>query len=120
MGQGVLGPENVTRVLTSTFPWFVQIGVVMEPHEVNGQPGAIFHDRDGKVLCTLTLDILDGRIQAIRSVIKPGQARARRSGRGRLGGHPRGEPGSPADGQTEELTALWTSTSVPVSAGAVR
>ena len=43
----------------------------MEPHEVNGQPGAIFRDRDGKVLITLALDVLDGRIQAIRSVINP-------------------------------------------------
>jgi RNA polymerase sigma-70 factor, ECF subfamily len=69
--RGILGPENVARVLTSTFPWFVRIGVVVEPHEVNGQPGAIFRDRNGKVLSTLTLDILDGRIQAIRSVINP-------------------------------------------------
>jgi RNA polymerase sigma-70 factor, ECF subfamily len=66
--RGIRGPENVARVLTSTFPWFVRIGVVVEPHEVNG---AVFRDRDGKVLSTLTLDILDGRIQAIRSVINP-------------------------------------------------
>jgi RNA polymerase sigma-70 factor, ECF subfamily len=44
---------------------------VLEPHEVNGQPGAIFRDRDGKVLSTLALDILGGRIQAIRSVQNP-------------------------------------------------
>ena len=43
----------------------------MEPHEVNGQPGAIFRDRDGKVVNTWTLDVLDGRIQTIRSVINP-------------------------------------------------
>jgi RNA polymerase sigma-70 factor (ECF subfamily) len=43
----------------------------MEPHEVNGQPGAIFRDRDGKVLTTLALDILDRQIQTIRWVINP-------------------------------------------------
>jgi RNA polymerase sigma-70 factor (ECF subfamily) len=43
----------------------------LEPHEVNGQPGAIFRDADGKVLSTIALDILDGRIQAIRSVQNP-------------------------------------------------
>lgn len=42
-----------------------------EPHEVNGQPGALFRDRDGKVLHTLALDVLDGRIQTIRAVINP-------------------------------------------------
>jgi RNA polymerase sigma-70 factor (ECF subfamily) len=35
------------------------------------EPGAIFRDRDGKVLSTLALDILEGRIQTIRSVINP-------------------------------------------------
>jgi RNA polymerase sigma-70 factor (ECF subfamily) len=38
---------------------------------VNGQPGAIFRDRDGKVLNTWTLDVLDGQIQTIRSVLNP-------------------------------------------------
>jgi RNA polymerase sigma-70 factor, ECF subfamily len=34
-----------------------------------GQPGAIFRDRDNKVLNTWTLDVLDGRrIQTTRSV----------------------------------------------------
>ena len=58
-------------MLASIFPWLVRIDVTLEPHEVNGQPGAIFRDRDGKVLNTLTLDVLDGQIQTIRSVINP-------------------------------------------------
>jgi len=47
----------------------------VEPHEVNGQPGAVFRDRDGKVVNTWTFDILDGRIQTIRSVINPDKLR---------------------------------------------
>jgi RNA polymerase sigma-70 factor (ECF subfamily) len=42
---------------------------------VNGQPGAIVRDRDGKVLSTWALDILDGRIQAIRTVNNPDKLR---------------------------------------------
>ena len=61
----------MARVLASIFPWLVRIGVTVEPHEVNGQPGAIFRDRDGKVLNTWALDVLDGRIQTIRTVINP-------------------------------------------------
>jgi RNA polymerase sigma-70 factor, ECF subfamily len=38
---------------------------------VNGQPGAILHDRDGKVVGTLTLDVLGGRIQTIRALVNP-------------------------------------------------
>jgi RNA polymerase sigma-70 factor (ECF subfamily) len=69
--RGILGAENVARVLASIFPGFVRIGVELEPHEVNGEPGAIVRDRDNKVLSTWTLDILDGRIRTIRSVINP-------------------------------------------------
>ena len=59
------------RVLASIFSWLVRIDVTMEPHEVNGQPGAVFRDRDNKVLSTVTLDVLDGQIQTIRSVSNP-------------------------------------------------
>ncbi len=69
--RAVAGAGNVARVLASNFLWLVRIEVTLEPHEVNGQPGAIFRDRDGRVLITLALDVLDGRIQTIRSVINP-------------------------------------------------
>jgi RNA polymerase sigma-70 factor, ECF subfamily len=75
-GTGIIfGVENVARVLASTVPWLVRIGGKLEPHEVNGHPGAIFRDRDNKVLNTWTLDVLDGRIQTIRSVINPDKLR---------------------------------------------
>jgi RNA polymerase sigma-70 factor, ECF subfamily len=70
-GKGVFGAENVARVLAAIVAPFVRIGGVVESHQVNGQPGAIFRDRDGKVLNTWTLDILDGRIQTIRTVLNP-------------------------------------------------
>jgi hypothetical protein len=65
----------VARVLASVFPWLARIDVRVEPREVNGQPGAIFRDRDNKVLLTLTLDVLDGQIQTIRSVSNPDKLR---------------------------------------------
>jgi RNA polymerase sigma-70 factor (ECF subfamily) len=70
-GSGIFGAENVARVLASTFPWFFRIGGTLESHEVNGHPGAIFRDRDNNVVNTWTLDVLDGRIQSIRTVINP-------------------------------------------------
>ncbi|MGV9376898.1 RNA polymerase sigma-70 factor [Nonomuraea sp. NPDC003707] len=71
LAKAVVGAQNVARLLASAFPRMALIGVTGEPHEVNGQPGAIFRDRDGKVLHTLTLDVLDGQIQTIRAVINP-------------------------------------------------
>ncbi|MGW7722891.1 RNA polymerase sigma-70 factor [Streptomyces canus] len=71
LAKAVAGAQNVARLLGSVFPRMARIEVTFEPHELNGQPGAIFYDRDGKVLHTLALDILDGRIQTIRAVINP-------------------------------------------------
>ena len=71
LARSIIGAEKVARVLASFFPWLVRVEVTLEQHEVNGQPGAIFRDRDGKVLTTVVLDVLDGQIQTIRSVQNP-------------------------------------------------
>jgi RNA polymerase sigma-70 factor, ECF subfamily len=71
LARSIIGADKAARVLVSIFPWLVRIEVTLESHEVNGQPGAIFRDREGKVLSSLALDVLDGRIQAIRSVVNP-------------------------------------------------
>ncbi|TXS48509.1 RNA polymerase sigma-70 factor [Streptomyces sp. uw30] len=71
LARAVIGAENVARLLASVFPRMARIDVSFEPHEVNGQPGAIFRDRDAKVLHILALEVLDGQIQTIRSVINP-------------------------------------------------
>jgi RNA polymerase sigma-70 factor (ECF subfamily) len=67
----VHGAVNVARALATSFPPFARIGGTLERHEVNGEPGAIIRDMAGNVFCTLTLDILDGGIQTIHSVINP-------------------------------------------------
>jgi RNA polymerase sigma-70 factor, ECF subfamily len=69
--NSVVGADNVARLLASMFPVLARIGASVEPRELNGQPGAILRDRDSLVVGTLALDVLDGRIQAIRSVVNP-------------------------------------------------
>ncbi|MFC8074256.1 RNA polymerase sigma-70 factor [Streptomyces sp. NPDC057307] len=71
LAKPVAGATNVSRLLGTVFPWLIRVDVTCEQHEINGQPGAIFRDRDGKVLVILALDVLDGQIQTIRSVINP-------------------------------------------------
>ena len=71
LARSVIGADKVARLLASVFPEFARIDARVEPCEVNGQPGAILRDRDGNVGGTLTLDVLDGRIQMIRSVVNP-------------------------------------------------
>jgi len=74
-GRGVFGAANVGRLLATMIPAFLRIGVVVEPHELNGELGAIVRDRDGKVFNALTLDVLDGRVQTIRAVLNPDKLR---------------------------------------------
>ncbi|MDA0632907.1 RNA polymerase sigma-70 factor [Nonomuraea sp. MCN248] len=74
-GRGVFGAAEVARTLAAIGGPFARIGGVVEPREINGQPGAIFRDRDRKIVNTLTFDILDGRIQTIRAVINPDKLR---------------------------------------------
>ena len=85
LAKGVTGADKVARVLASNFPLLAKIDVTVEPREVNGQPGAIIRDRDGKVAGTLTIDILGGRIQTIRSV--SARTSSGTWGRWRTGGH---------------------------------
>jgi RNA polymerase sigma-70 factor (ECF subfamily) len=69
--RSVIGADNVARVLASNFPVLAKIDARVEPHELNGHPGAILRDRNDKVVGTLTLDVLGGCIQTIRSVVNP-------------------------------------------------
>ncbi|MGW0212211.1 RNA polymerase sigma-70 factor [Streptomyces sp. NPDC003233] len=68
---GIHGIDQMCQMLDQLLWPFLGIGGVVEPRQVNGQPGAVFRDRDGKVVNIWTLDILDGRIQAIRTVSNP-------------------------------------------------
>jgi RNA polymerase sigma-70 factor (ECF subfamily) len=68
LAGAVTGAEKVARLLGTVFP---SLTLTVEPHEVNGQPGAILRDRDGGVLQVLALEVLDGRIQTVRGVANP-------------------------------------------------
>lgn len=67
----VVGAERVARVLGGVAVRFARTGLLVEPREINGQPGAIIRDRRDLVLAVVVLDILDGRIQCVRSVVNP-------------------------------------------------
>ena len=43
--------------------------------EINGQPGAIFVDPDGRPLAVVTLDIVDDQVQTVRAVSNPEKLR---------------------------------------------
>lgn len=69
--QRIVGLENVAQVLMAMSGPFQAIGGTVEPRQVNGQPGAVFRDRDGRVVNAMALDVVPGGVQTIRSVINP-------------------------------------------------
>ena len=71
LAGAVTGAEKVARLLAVLHPLMARTGIGCEPRTVNGQPGAVFRDRDGRVLYVLALDVLGGEVRAVRSVINP-------------------------------------------------
>jgi RNA polymerase sigma-70 factor, ECF subfamily len=69
--RSVVGVDNVARLLAAYFPLLARVGSTVEPHELNGAPGAILRDRDGNIGGTMALEVLGGRIQTIRAVLNP-------------------------------------------------
>jgi RNA polymerase sigma-70 factor (TIGR02957 family) len=71
------GRERVAKTLASWTRSGVRAGgFELRPVEVNGQPGAIAIDaQEQAIVSVLALDIVDGRIQAINSVVNPDKLR---------------------------------------------
>jgi RNA polymerase sigma-70 factor (ECF subfamily) len=71
----VVGADKVARLLAAIFARLARVGATLERCEVNGQPGAILRDREGRVAFTFALDLLGGQIQTVRSVGNPDKLR---------------------------------------------
>jgi RNA polymerase sigma-70 factor (ECF subfamily) len=67
----IAGVDRVSRLLAGVGRMMVDYGITLEPREVNGQPGAVFLDPAGRVTNVFAIDIADGAVQTVRSVINP-------------------------------------------------
>ncbi len=65
------GAEQVARFMIGLLRRAVKMEVRVEPSWVNGQPGAVSYDAEGRVLSVFCIDIADGMVQVIRSVVNP-------------------------------------------------
>jgi RNA polymerase sigma-70 factor, ECF subfamily len=73
--EPITGVERVQRLLSGLGRQMGEYGVGVEPREINGEPGAILRDRDGRIAFVWALDIQDGRVHRLRSVINPDKLR---------------------------------------------
>ena len=72
LARAVHGARNVARTFAAWARQAAHIpGLTVRMVDVNGQPGALSTDGDGNVINVMTLDIAEGRVQAIRSIVNP-------------------------------------------------
>lgn len=71
----VVGVERVARLFAGLGRQMRDLAIVLEPAQVNGQPGAILRDPDGRITNVFVLDVAGGAVQAVRSIINPDKLR---------------------------------------------
>ena len=67
----IVGPHRVSRLMAGVFAQVREYGVTWRPTELNGQPGIVFLDADGRIGSVMSLDVAGGVIQTIRGIINP-------------------------------------------------
>jgi RNA polymerase sigma-70 factor (ECF subfamily) len=69
------GRQRVARFLLGLGRQARRAGTQLRPAVINGQPGALGFDPDGRLLGALCLDIADGQVQTVRSIVNPDKLR---------------------------------------------
>jgi len=69
--RAIHGRARVARTLIAGLRTAIRAGVSLRREEVNGQPGALFFDREGRVAGVMILDVADGQIQGVSSIDNP-------------------------------------------------
>jgi RNA polymerase sigma-70 factor (TIGR02957 family) len=76
LARALHGRSRVARTLVNWARAGARLGgFAVRRVEVNGQPGAIFLDKDGKVISVMALDVAGGQVQGVRSVVNPDKLR---------------------------------------------
>jgi RNA polymerase sigma-70 factor (ECF subfamily) len=71
IGRPVTGRDRVMLLLVGLFRRGRPLGVSLRLAWVNGQPGAVLHDPQGRVISVMELAVAEGVVQAIHAVINP-------------------------------------------------
>jgi RNA polymerase sigma-70 factor (ECF subfamily) len=71
IAKPLYGREKVMRFFLRLMGLIDQMQIVLEPVEVNGEPGVISRAPDGSIASVLSMQIADGQIISLRSVVNP-------------------------------------------------
>ena len=121
----IVGRDRVAKLLAGMGRQSRDMDVTVRRAEINGQPGAEFLDSAGRLMYIITLDIADGAVQTVRSVINPDEAppprparqRARDAARPRRAAPVTAQPGPAQSSSNRSSTTSSSSvTSAPCDA----
>jgi RNA polymerase sigma-70 factor, ECF subfamily len=69
--EPIYGRERVAKLMAGTFAQALRLGASVQPTQLNGQPGLMFFDDEGRIGAVMSLEIADGVIQTIRGLTNP-------------------------------------------------
>jgi RNA polymerase sigma-70 factor (TIGR02957 family) len=69
--RAVHGRARVARTLIAGLRALARFGLTLRREHVNGQPGALVSDREGKLIAVMSLDVAEGQIQGVSSIVNP-------------------------------------------------
>ena len=69
--EPIAGADKVARLFANMGRQMTAMGATFEPHRINGQPGVIFRGPHGGVFSVMSIEVVDGRVATIRSVVNP-------------------------------------------------
>jgi RNA polymerase sigma-70 factor (ECF subfamily) len=67
----IYGRERVSRLLAGVLAQAREYGLSMRPTQINGQPGVMFVDPEERIASVMCVDVADGVVQTVRSIINP-------------------------------------------------
>ena len=73
--RAVHGRARAARTLIASLRARTRFGITSRREEVNGQPGALFFDREGRLIGVMSLDVAEGQIQGVSSIVNPDKLR---------------------------------------------
>ncbi len=75
LARAIHGRARAARTLIAGLRALTRFGFTSRREEVNGRPGALFFDREGRLIGVMSLDVAEGQIQGVSSIVNPDKLR---------------------------------------------
>ncbi len=71
----VYGREHIGKLVRNLLAQGARVGATLRQVEVNGQPGAMSLDAEGRIVSVMVAEVADGAVQSVRAVVNPDKLR---------------------------------------------